>query len=310
MKTLIASLIATAAGASFAIAPASAADTTAYDKAASKAQADYRSASNKCDALSGNKRDVCREEAKLKRARADLDAATKHDKDKMNAARRGVINAEHEVAEEKCEVLQGEAQDDCEDKADDVRDKALAKLGDRDMSAVGASGAAGQTATSDDREAAKAIERCEKMTGDAKTACVMDNKGHMTTAGAATGAAAGATLGERTREALHNVKEKTKDVMERAGDKTRDVASGTAQKTENAADRTGRNASDAAITTKVKASLVAEKDLSSMDINVDTEKGVVMLSGFVESKAEADKAVRVAKGVDGVTNVKSAIKIK
>ena len=302
MKTLIASLIAT----SFAVAPAFAADTTAYDKAASKAQADFRTASNKCDALSGNKRDVCREEAKLKRARAELDAATKHDKDRMNAARRNVIQAEHEVAEEKCEVLQGEAQDDCEDKADDVRDKALAKLGDGDMSAVGAS-AAGQTATSDDRAAAKAIERCEKMTGDDKTACVMDNKGNMT-AGAAAGA--GATLGERTREALHNVKEKTKDAFERAGDKTRDVAAGTADKTENAADRAGRATSDAAITSKVKASLVAEKDLSGMEINVDTEKGVVMLSGFVESKAEADKAVRVAKGVEGVTSVKSAIKVK
>ncbi|MBQ5939724.1 MULTISPECIES: BON domain-containing protein [unclassified Massilia] len=291
MKTLIASLIAT----SFAVAPAFAADTTAYDKAASKAQADFRTASNKCDALSGNKRDVCREEAKLKRARAELDAATKHDKDRMSAARRNVIQAEHEVAEEKCEVLQGEAQDDCEDKADDVRDKALAKLGDGDMRAVGAS-AAGQTATSDDRAAAKAIERCEKMTGDDKTACVMDNKGNMT-AGAAAGA--GATLGERTREALHNVKEKTKDAFTRADDKA-----------ENAADRAGRATSDAAITSKVKASLVAEKDLSGMDINVDTEKGVVMLSGFVESKAEADKAVRVAKGVDGVSKVKSTLKVK
>ena len=126
MKTLIASLIAT----SFAIAPALAADTTAYDKAASKAQADYRTASNKCDTLTGNKRDVCREEAKLKRARAELAAATKHDKDRMSAARRNVIQAEHEVAEEKCEVLQGEAQDDCEDKADDVRDKALSALVD------------------------------------------------------------------------------------------------------------------------------------------------------------------------------------
>jgi osmotically-inducible protein OsmY len=134
------------------------------------------------------------------------------------------------------------------------------------------------------------------MTGDAKTACVMDNKGNMTT-GAVAGA--GATLGERTREALHNVKEKTKDVLSRADDKA-----------ENAADRTGRAASDTAITSKVKASLVADKDLSAMDIKVDTEKGVVMLSGFVDSKAEADKAVRVAKEVDGVTKVKSTLKVK
>ncbi|MEH6436153.1 BON domain-containing protein [Massilia sp. DD77] len=297
MKTLIASLIATAVGAGFAIAPASAADTKAYDQAANKAQADYRTASAKCDSLTGNQRDVCREDAKLKRARAELDAADKHDKDRMNAARRNVIQAEHELAEEKCEVLKGEAQDDCEDKADDVRDKALAALGDRDMSAVGASGAAGQTATGD-RDASKAamLERCEKMTGDDKTACMVDNKGNMTT-GVAAGA--GATMAERTREAMSNVKEKASNAVE----KTKQMAS-------NAGDRTAKNTSDAAITSKVKASLVAEPDLSGMKIDVDTEKGVVMLSGFVESKAEADKAVRVAKGVEGVTKVKSTIKVK
>jgi osmotically-inducible protein OsmY len=47
-----------------------------------------------------------------------------------------------------------------------------------------------------------------------------------------------------------------------------------------------------------------------MGIHVETEKGVVMLSGFVDSKAEADKALRVAKQTEGVTNVKSAIKVK
>jgi len=61
---------------------------------------------------------------------------------------------------------------------------------------------------------------------------------------------------------------------------------------------------------KVKAGLVTDPVLKGMEINVDTEGGVVMLSGFVESKAEADKAMQVAKGVDGVTNVKSAIKVK
>lgn len=128
MKTIIASLVAAAAVAGFAAAPAFAADTAAYDKLVDKAKTDYRAASKKCDAFKGNQRDVCREEAKLVRARAELDAATTHNTDRVKAARRGVINAEHEVAEEKCEVLKGEAQDDCEDKADDVRDKALSAL--------------------------------------------------------------------------------------------------------------------------------------------------------------------------------------
>jgi osmotically-inducible protein OsmY len=60
----------------------------------------------------------------------------------------------------------------------------------------------------------------------------------------------------------------------------------------------------------VKANLLKEPDLKSMGIHVETEKGTVMLSGFVDSKAEADKAVKVAKDVEGVTTVKSAIKVK
>jgi osmotically-inducible protein OsmY len=47
-----------------------------------------------------------------------------------------------------------------------------------------------------------------------------------------------------------------------------------------------------------------------MAIHVETDKGVVLLSGFVDTKADADKAVRVARSVQGVTDVKSAIKVK
>ena len=61
---------------------------------------------------------------------------------------------------------------------------------------------------------------------------------------------------------------------------------------------------------KVKANIFKEPDLKSMAIHVKTENSVVMLSGFVDSKAEADKAVTVARSVDGVTSVTSAIKVK
>jgi osmotically-inducible protein OsmY len=82
------------------------------------------------------------------------------------------------------------------------------------------------------------------------------------------------------------------------------------EKASNVVDRTSRSAADSTITSKVKAGLLADNDLKGMDINVDTEKGVVMLSGFVESKAEADKAVRLAKDVEGVTKVKNSLKVK
>jgi osmotically-inducible protein OsmY len=102
--------------------------------------------------------------------------------------------------------------------------------------------------------------------------------------------------------------------MDKAGEKTRDTASTVADKAEKTTDKAGAKTSvavaDTAITSKVKANLLKEPDLKSMGIHVETEKGTVMLSGFVDSKAEADKAVKVAKDVEGVTTVKSAIKVK
>ncbi|MDH5835244.1 BON domain-containing protein [Luteimonas kalidii] len=60
---------------------------------------------------------------------------------------------------------------------------------------------------------------------------------------------------------------------------------------------------DTWITTKVKSSLLAEADVSGLDINVDTLNGVVTLRGEVESQAQADTATRIAREIEGVTNV-------
>ena len=70
-------------------------------------------------------------------------------------------------------------------------------------------------------------------------------------------------------------------------------------------------ASDAAITTKVKAAYAKDKDVSMLNIKVDTDyKGVVTLSGNAKSQMEADKAVTLAKDVSGVTSVTSNIKVQ
>ena len=67
---------------------------------------------------------------------------------------------------------------------------------------------------------------------------------------------------------------------------------------------------DSAITTKVKAKLAAERMKSLMYIKVDTDsKGVVVLSGKVRSQKEADKAVSIAQGTDGVTSVTNHLRI-
>src|SRR5450755_4751779 len=61
---------------------------------------------------------------------------------------------------------------------------------------------------------------------------------------------------------------------------------------------------DSVITTKVKAAIFNEPTLKSAEINVETFKGVVQLSGFVRSQANMATAVSVARGVGGVMSVK------
>ena len=67
--------------------------------------------------------------------------------------------------------------------------------------------------------------------------------------------------------------------------------------------------SDATITTKIKADYAKDKQVSAMKIHVDTEKGVVKLTGNAKSKDEADKAEQIAKNTKGVMSVKNEIKV-
>lgn len=73
---------------------------------------------------------------------------------------------------------------------------------------------------------------------------------------------------------------------------------------------TGEYVDDSVITTKVKAAILNEPTLKVAEINVETFKGVVQLSGFVSSQAAANKAVEVARGVKGVKSVKNDMLVK
>jgi hyperosmotically inducible protein len=73
---------------------------------------------------------------------------------------------------------------------------------------------------------------------------------------------------------------------------------------------TGEYIDDTAITTKVKAAIFNEPTLKSAEINVETFKGTVQLSGFVSTQANIYKAVEVARGVGGVTSVKNDMRLK
>lgn len=63
------------------------------------------------------------------------------------------------------------------------------------------------------------------------------------------------------------------------------------------------------ITANIKTRLLADPDVKSLNISVTTEKGVVTLSGSVESQAQVDKAVSIAKEVKGVNSVDNQLKI-
>lgn len=73
---------------------------------------------------------------------------------------------------------------------------------------------------------------------------------------------------------------------------------------------TGEYVDDTVVTAKVKAAIVKEPSLKATEINVETFKGKVQLSGFVNSQADINKAVEIARGVKGVVEVKNDMRLK
>jgi osmotically-inducible protein OsmY len=72
----------------------------------------------------------------------------------------------------------------------------------------------------------------------------------------------------------------------------------------------GESVDDTVVTGKVKAAIFDDPTLSAAEINVETHKGVVQLSGFVSSRADIARAAAVARTVTGVESVKNDIRLK
>ncbi|MES2077052.1 MAG: BON domain-containing protein [Pseudomonadota bacterium] len=212
-------------------------DTAAYKQATSKAADDYKMTKAKCDEQSGNAKDLCVQEAKAARARADADAVAqfKNDTKDVRKSRIAVADADYDVAKAKCADM-GDSKGNC------LREAKVTHT-----AAVNDAKAEQRAATT-----AQANADCDRLSGSDKAACVARGKS--------------ASAGEAV--------------------------------------------ADTVITTKVKADLIKEPDLKAMDVHVETVNGVVMLSGFVPSQAEADKAVQLARGVKGVTEVQNGLQIK
>lgn len=73
---------------------------------------------------------------------------------------------------------------------------------------------------------------------------------------------------------------------------------------------TGEYIDDTVVTTRVKAAIFNEPSLKSAEINVETYKGVVQLSGFVSSQAAINKAVDITRHVAGVVSVRNDMRLK
>ena len=93
-------------------------------------------------------------------------------------------------------------------------------------------------------------------------------------------------------------------------DKAQSGVESAGQKVDSSMNKVGNFMDDSTITAKVKAALVDHDNIKSTDISVKTDQKVVTLSGFVESQAQAEEAVKVAKGVEGVTSVSDKLHVR
>jgi hyperosmotically inducible protein len=94
------------------------------------------------------------------------------------------------------------------------------------------------------------------------------------------------------------------------GQKVDQAADKVAATTSQAADKASVVADDSAITAKVKAALLAEPNLKSLQISVDTKEGTVTLTGNVDNSDMRDKAKQVASATDGVKGVIDQLTVK
>ena len=72
----------------------------------------------------------------------------------------------------------------------------------------------------------------------------------------------------------------------------------------------GTKVDDGIVTTQIKAALLADANIKSLDIAVVTRKGEVQLSGFVDNQTQIDRAVAVARGIEGVSSVINDMSVK
>jgi osmotically-inducible protein OsmY len=209
-------------------------------------------------------------------------AAQGMSKDEYKAGK-AKIAAEFKSAKAACVSLSANAKDVCMAEAKGKEKVAKAELeasnkpGDRSRYAVSIATA--------EADYAVAREKCDDQAGNEKKACLKEARA------AEAHAKADAKAQLHPSNANKSAKEKSTTSASKDGSP-------------------GEYVDDAVITAKVKAAVLEEPSLKSAEINVETSKGRVQLTGFVRSRADINKAVEVAKGVKGVKSVKNDMILK
>ena len=150
-------------------------DKGTYDQAKSSAKAAYDTDKKACDSLSGNAKDICVAEAKAKRVRADetAEASYKNTPKAREHAAHEIAEADYNVAKERCDDKAGNEKDICVKEAKAAMTKVQA-----DAKAAQKGTEARMDANKDkmDADYKVAAEKCDTMSGDAKSSCVASAK--------------------------------------------------------------------------------------------------------------------------------------
>src|SRR6185503_742342 len=186
-----------------------------------------------------------------------------------------------------CKSMTGNAKDICKAEAKGKEKVAKAEL--EESYKPSDKHARDVTKAKADAQYAVAKERCDDQKGKAKKACISEAK-----------AAKKSSLASAEKPA------RQADADRPAARQQRTQVAKSTSKTQKA----GQYIDDSVITGKVKAAVLEEPSLKSAEINVETYKGKVQLSGFVRSRTDINKAVEVARKVEGVKSVDNSMIVK
>ena len=146
-------------------------DKAAYKGAKTHISADYKAAVAACKSMTGNAKDICKEEAEAKQKVAKAELEYSYTNKPADQAKIAKVKAEttYDVAKEKCDYQAGNAKDVCVKEAKAMRVKALS-----DAQMKKTVGEARKDGADDKRDAdyKVAAEKCDAMTGDAKASCI------------------------------------------------------------------------------------------------------------------------------------------